>query len=377
MAHTPVEIPGGDVASSGGHSDTNSDGQLSRSSTPSLEPESTHWVWANRYSIPWDKMPAQLRTCLKSKQRPTNKDRREMIRILCDDILQVAGHIGRKEINTICQKIVSQYPDSFRDMDQKTVKVVGSGHDSILYQLENRIYNLKRQSSVMRRAPTAAAECAEPQRKRARKDNYGCTNWGPALPESETVETQQTKMETLQRQYATREDEDKELIEQMMRDTYASQRNLRNQKTPVLYVNDILEKWPFLREINCLLAHFEELTGTTADAFDEALTGRNKGNRLYQFLQTFRMKKRSIATWCNKIGQAIEVQKCVTPQSTGVLPLLLAYFGEKETGLMKVYEVSITGTFFNNLFTITLFLKNSLYLALVCKRRLHGRWSFI
>ena len=54
----------------------------------------------------------------------------------------------------------------------------------------------------------------------------------------------------------------------------------------------------------------------------------------------YRGKKKAVGKWCNLIDAAIKVQKSVYAQTAAVLPLLIAYFGEKENKMMKVYEVS-------------------------------------
>lgn len=49
---------------------------------------------------------------------------------------------GKKHLSEIARKIVSAYPQSFRDVIED--QVVGSGYDSITKQLQSRIDNLNR-----------------------------------------------------------------------------------------------------------------------------------------------------------------------------------------------------------------------------------------
>ena len=269
--------------------DRSSVSDSSFSAAEDREPFASTWNWAEDFPINWQKMPARLQTSIRQKQRPGAKDRREMIRILSDDILQHTQRVTRKELAMVCHKIVSTYPESFHDEDQKNSHVVGSGYDSILFQIENRIYNVKRQAQP---SPSTSEDSASPpERKRQRKENYGCTKWSSPLPTLETVESQQEKMEQMKRDYVTREDIDMKEVEDTMKITYASQRKDINKKDPPLAVDVILDRWPFLRHMNSFRAHYEELTGTSADKFDEALNGRNKGYRLYQFFQTTRAKR--------------------------------------------------------------------------------------
>ncbi|XP_071821327.1 uncharacterized protein [Apostichopus japonicus] len=71
--------------------------------------------WAESYKVDWDKMPKSLTKSLQKKQRPTPKDRREMIRILCNDIMKVESSPGRKHLSIIAQKIVREFPEPFKD----------------------------------------------------------------------------------------------------------------------------------------------------------------------------------------------------------------------------------------------------------------------
>jgi len=88
------------------------------------------------FQVPWNKMPPELMSSLSAKERPLPSLRREMVRIISSDIHAVCPQPGRRQLRSLANKIVSEYPQSFRDM--VAGDVVGSGHDSLLMQLERR-----------------------------------------------------------------------------------------------------------------------------------------------------------------------------------------------------------------------------------------------
>ena len=181
----------------------------SRGSTPDVGGAATRstmsdcWNWADSFRIDWQKMPAGLKQAIKSRQRPLAKYRRKMIHIISDDILAKGGQISRKGLVTVARMVVSTHPESFRDVDPQSSNVIGSGYDSICSQIENRIYNLKRHSSLHGSSSRSsdATEIVPTQTKRARKDNYGCMNWEPSLPEAEILQGLKDK-ELLKREYS-------------------------------------------------------------------------------------------------------------------------------------------------------------------------------
>ncbi|PIK51175.1 hypothetical protein BSL78_11929 [Apostichopus japonicus] len=155
--------------------------------------------WAESFKVDWDKMPKSLTKSLQKKQRPTPKDRREMIRILCNDIMKVESSPGRKHLSIIAQKIVREFPEPFKDDIEGLV--VGSGYASLLTQLENRMSNINRGKFHLNVGYPLFVEGEQNEaltKKRKLSTSYGCKNWQPEdLPEGEDRDTQRKKIDDL------------------------------------------------------------------------------------------------------------------------------------------------------------------------------------
>ncbi|KAI4888760.1 hypothetical protein NFI96_007106 [Prochilodus magdalenae] len=93
---------------------------LSNSSSPApstphrLTPVDNNWHFT--FDIPWSKMPSGLIRKLENKERPTGRERREMICLVVGEVLTICPTPGKKPFDEIARKIVSAYPLSFRDV---------------------------------------------------------------------------------------------------------------------------------------------------------------------------------------------------------------------------------------------------------------------
>ena len=58
--------------------------------------------WSMKYKIPWDKLPNQFMASCTKGERPDPRDRREMIRIIADDVMQISTNPKRKELQKNC-----------------------------------------------------------------------------------------------------------------------------------------------------------------------------------------------------------------------------------------------------------------------------------
>ena len=96
--------------------------------------------WINDYKIPWNKFPKSLLHACTGNSQPKPRERREMVRILCDEIRGYTTVPGQKNLAQIAQMMVAKYKDSFCDC------VIGSGYESLLKQMEERIANLNRKN---------------------------------------------------------------------------------------------------------------------------------------------------------------------------------------------------------------------------------------
>lgn len=69
-------------------------------------------------------------TYLHNGLQPIPSARREMVRILVDDICKISQKPGKKALATIAHKIVKKYPKYFLDEIEGTL--FGFGYDSLL-----------------------------------------------------------------------------------------------------------------------------------------------------------------------------------------------------------------------------------------------------
>ena len=71
---------------------------------------------SKEYKTPWDKMSKEFMNILKNGKRPMPSQRREMVRIIIGDVHVITSKPSKKQLGSIAEKIVNQYPKSFRDM---------------------------------------------------------------------------------------------------------------------------------------------------------------------------------------------------------------------------------------------------------------------
>ena len=209
---------------------------LSRSNSMDSSAASTSNInrgddWDFNFCIPWDKFPRGLMTSCANGKRPEKRHRLEMIRILVDDVHQVVKKPKVKNMERIAFRIVSKYPDTFKDYIDG--EVIGSGVESLTTQLMYRSDNLSRKN--LKRLPF----------------HMGSDNAEASTSSDDSTE----KQEYLQAAYLlANKDDDK--IKGYMAATFKSQRRDIDDK---LLVCEIKDKWPFLFEEDYLYQHYEML----------------------------------------------------------------------------------------------------------------------
>ena len=97
------------------------------SSTAKLMSVPNNANWVANFKIPWHKFPKAILEVCENKVRPQPKHRREMIRILCEEIQQHCAFPGRKTLSKIAESAVEKYSESFRD--ELGDAVVGAGFE--------------------------------------------------------------------------------------------------------------------------------------------------------------------------------------------------------------------------------------------------------
>lgn len=265
-------------------------------------------------------MPSDITTKLENKERPTGRERRELIRLMVGEILTICPTPGKKHLSEIARKIVSTYPLQFRDVIED--QVVGSGYDSLTKQMQSRVDNLKRGKTLLylKRQASSASEGEDLPTKMMRVDTYGCTNWQPKrLPSGETVETQTFKQEELKNMHINRS-KDTKSIDKMMVATFHTQRSniISGMETPVL-----VREWPYLFEMCGMMTHFKELTGMNVDR--EAVS--SKCGRVVSYLMAHEKKSKIEDILA---GMEIAKAKHLDANLPGCLMLLLKHFNEDQ-----------------------------------------------
>ncbi|XP_027869633.1 uncharacterized protein LOC114142520 isoform X2 [Xiphophorus couchianus] len=206
------------------------------------------------YPVPWHKMPPQLMIAVEEKKRPKPKDRRELVRIIIDDVLgKDQKRPGRAKLRNIAQQIIEQYPCSFQDREVNGLKVVGTGYDSLFIQLENRVENVMRPLSFGSTKRQCEDEMAS-QKKSLPSNRYGCVQWQPT---AENVTNLKFTQEQLKTAFQTNHFPESD-VRRMMAETYSIQRAAINRGNSI---SKLLEDWPFLFEAIHLFDHTTTLLG--------------------------------------------------------------------------------------------------------------------
>uniref|UniRef100_A0A672KZC7 Uncharacterized protein n=1 Tax=Sinocyclocheilus grahami TaxID=75366 RepID=A0A672KZC7_SINGR len=232
----------------------------SSSSTSASSPGSTgvSHSWPENFKVPWNLMPAGIQNdAIENGHRPSLADRRQMIRILADEMRKHEENPNRSQCLTVTRQIVGQYTKTFADMVGD--RQIGGGHASLLTQLKVRIEHLNRKSTLSHHR-TQRSETGT-TKKRSSTDSYGCTSWQPTLPPGESyesLEVKRQKMEEIHRHEgisgAQRGD-----VCKLMEETYCLQRQMINE-IPSPTTADLRTKRPYLFTQRHIYGNFEMLT---------------------------------------------------------------------------------------------------------------------
>lgn len=175
-------------------------------------------------------MPAGIQSAAKNGQRPSPGDRRQMIRILADEIRKHDLNPTRSQCATVTRQIVREYPKSFANMIGD--RQIGGGHESLLSQLKVRIEHLNRKNTLSHQRIQSSDNGTS--RKRSSTDSYGCTRWQPSLPPGESSETLELKRQKMEEIYLHEGDSGAERgdVCKLMEETYCLQRHMINASPP-------------------------------------------------------------------------------------------------------------------------------------------------
>ncbi|XP_034554468.1 uncharacterized protein LOC117823392 [Notolabrus celidotus] len=296
-------------------------GSVSQEATPRTSRETSRTAiipstWPEHFEVPWHKMPEELRSAIANNKRPAPDKRRQMIRILVDEMKKYVDNPKRKEYMIICRNIVKQYPSSFADMTRRGVIIAG-GFFSLLSQVKRRIENINRAS--LKEVITLQLA----KRLRQSAFSYGCKQFQPGPPPEETSETVEQKRQQLQsiyRQEGADAGERAEVIN-LMKTTFCLQRSQINQ-TPSAFFEDLRNQWPYLFTERGIFCHFELLTDINVSHALELFI-EECGQRIEKYLKT-KSKRKDRQHVVYKDGEL----------TLRIIQLLMGYFGEKTEGLI-------------------------------------------
>ncbi|XP_028813816.1 uncharacterized protein LOC114766784 [Denticeps clupeoides] len=221
-------------------------------------------VWPENFEVPWNRMPIGVKTAIAVGRRPTAKDRREMVRIVIDEMRLTELNPSKLQCLTVAKKIVKQYPQSFADVLQDGTKI-GSGYGSLLTQLKTRVEHVNRGCTLSRRRKLKKTSKTSEDIAPGPADQYGCVRWQPECPVGETEESLKEKQQEMKDLYSTEGPAGVERghLSQLMKATYYLQRKSINSYPPPS-IADLKREWPYLFMPKEMYMHFESLTNITS-----------------------------------------------------------------------------------------------------------------
>ncbi|XP_033117336.1 uncharacterized protein LOC117117211 isoform X2 [Anneissia japonica] len=271
----------------------------------------------NLGDVNWNKVPNRVKKYLQKGTRLPPSERKELVRFIVDECIYDNKPYPRtSQLRIVAAKAVSKYPKSLLDVcDGDTV---GTGYDSLLNQLVNRVDNISRPKSQVSLKVHVQLKDGK-QFKRKLMDSYGCARWQPdGLPEGQTEATQKDIMEKLQDKFTKNENGDDVETDMML--TYATQRRHINSRDHLL--SDTLVKWPYLFQEQFLILHCNYL-------LDFNIMEKMKmayANKVPKLLRYFEDQPKEVV---KEIELAKKKREDNTPEIIGLLTCLGAYFEEE------------------------------------------------
>lgn len=276
--------------------------------------------WHYNFKVPWKMLPPVVRKKLHNQERPTARERREVIRIIAAEILATCKTPAKKHLSEVARKMVLEYPKSFKDIIEG--EVVGSGYDSLTKQLQSRVDNYKRTENLAKKR-IITDDITVPDEKKQRKDSYGCIQWesGPV-----NVEEQMKKKKDMQKLFLENNRNEKQ-IQQLVSDTFSMQRRdiMSGKETRAL-----VEEWPLLFSLVGMKAHFKLLTGVhITEGFEVDMA--SKLTRVLEYFQSLPLEKSSLPA-----KQRAEIQAEGGP--CGAVLMLLSHFKEDRAKMFHMVD---------------------------------------
>lgn len=293
-------------------------------------------------------MPSGITKAIAQERRPTAKERREMVRIVVDEIRLTELNPSKSQCLSIAKMIVKQYPNSFADV-LRDGTTIGSGYGSLVTQLKTRVEHVNRGITLARRRKQkSVSNLSVEDIARGPADQYGCVRWQPDCPPGQTEESQKEKQQEMKDLYSTEglAGAERGHLSQLMKATYYLQRKSINACPPPSIV-ELKHNWPYLFTPKELYNHFNLLTEISIlDKMVEAI--EEKGKLILQFF-----RKNSTGSGGDEIQRILMKfdDSGTTSSAQCAILLLMAHFKEKPEALILQADVSV------NLINCVVFLK--------------------
>ena len=320
--------------------------------------------WTENFTIPWAKCPDSFIACIDAGKAPPARDLHQLITHTMSDIMLFTRHASRENLRIIARKIVRRSPNAFADYING--KAVGDGVQSIMLMLESRKENLNRKTNmpaskspvtnVSQPNTTGQLENKTPKKSSTGKTKaislFGCQHFEPALADGVSYDMLELKRKEWCSMFNNGSIfRDSLEVDRLMESTFCLQRRCINDKTPV---GDVIEKWPFLGTVKSLLQHFRLLTGIDLESSVRSALG-GKVETIYEFFCSGMAFSTNLqlSMMIQLARQKMEVSGNKQPLMNCFLLMMMAYFREDSSNLVRFDEVCCAGYLLSELFSNT------------------------
>ncbi|XP_033220275.1 uncharacterized protein LOC117174928 [Belonocnema kinseyi] len=278
----------------------------------------------------WKRVPERLITACQAGEVPDPGDRRTMIQVIVDYMLDELKDCTRGTSERIAKKICAKYPISFMDIIEG--QIFGKGMENLRMQIYNRVNFVK--SSKKRRKIRPIDDSDDEDET----ENTGSTNKRYLL---ENEHLQELKRLELLELFNRVNGHTAPAVSKLMELTYPAQRKLITEEDRNLAT--FLTDWPFLKVPQFFMEHASVLLGKNVQkSWDESLENKAKAIRKFlQIKQHAGVNHEEILQLLKTAKEAALVTKNNIPKSIVVFPMIIKHFGENADYLYKVIKDDI------------------------------------
>lgn len=274
-------------------------------------------------------MSGQTLKKLENNITPSPSERRELVRVLADEIFKYSTNPSKKLARIVAQDCIIKY--TVLEDRMENIKL-GTGYESLAYQIYTRLEKVRRKQIVESSDSLCANEAKDnKKRKNTVLDSYGCVQWEPQLPVNETEDSLEVKKKLLK--------EKNQDIKLLLKETYYLQRKDINNG---LKICNLTEEYPPLFSDFGMFLHFKLLTNIDIlKTLEESIL--LKGKDIISFLGC-----------CGK--KNINFLYDIKEEKNELLSIILGisrYFNEDSSFLITLSPVSMI---FINLYAICIFI---------------------